>query len=94
MHYVYTVPKIFYINEILIMVNTNTIFINGFSIGVNEADQIVVLGLTDGIVTDNETTYHFALPRTVFKNFLDNLTSISEELDLEAIAVDRGNSEE
>lgn len=94
MHYVYTVPKIFYINEIPIMANTNTIFINGFSIGVNEADQIVVLGLTDGIVPDNETTYNFALPRTVFKNLLDNLTSISEELDLETIAVDRGDSEE
>lgn len=68
------------------MVNTSTTFINGFSVGVNEADQIVILGLVDGIVSDNQTTHNFALPRTVFKNLLDNLTIISQDLDLEAIA--------
>lgn len=70
------------------MSNNSTIFISGFSLGVNEKDKVIVLGLIDGMVPDSETTYNFALPKTVFKNLLNNLTDIDKSFDSETASSD------
>ena len=65
------------------MSNTKTVFISGFTLGMHEEDHVVILGLTDGIVPEAETTYNFALPKTVFKNLVDHLNDINGELAID-----------
>lgn len=79
----------YYINEILIMSNTNTIFVSGFTLGMHEEDQVVILGLTDGIISESQTTYNFALPKTVFRNLLDHLTDLSDGLAIDTDASEK-----
>ncbi|MDV3197469.1 MAG: hypothetical protein Q8884_02685 [Sweet potato little leaf phytoplasma] len=63
---------------------TNTIFISGLAIRVNEDDKVVFLGLIDAVDSENEYAYNFALPKTVLKNLLEGLTLVSKELGIES----------
>lgn len=65
------------------MSNTKTVFISGFTLGMHEEDHVVILGLTDGVIPDVETTYNFALPKTVFKSLVDHLNGLSDGVAVE-----------
>lgn len=73
--------------------NTNTVFISGLGIKVNENDKIVFLSLIDGMNSGDEHTYNFALPQTILKNLVEGLNLVSKELEVE-IEVDSAKLEE
>lgn len=62
------------------MSQNSTIFISGFSLGVNENDNILLLELIDSVQEDYKGTYSFALPAGVSKQLFESLKVIYEEV--------------
>lgn len=62
--------------------STDTVFISGLSIKSNPKDNIVFLGLVDGIDSESVKIHNFVLPESVSIKILKALLKIHEDVDL------------